>query len=138
MNKPLTSICLALLFFLVSPLHAAESATAAEGASLYYEIDDPFTINFLNQSQKKMRYLQIKVALKSHDPAVIESAKLNLPMIQDALRVLFTDQSYATVSSVAGREQLQQEALEKIRGLLANETGSDALEQVYFTRFILQ
>lgn len=138
MNKALTTICLALLFILVSPVQAAESSAASENGSAYYQIEEPFTINFLNQSQQKMRYLQIKVALKSHDPAVIESAKLNLPMIQDALRVLFTDQDYATVSSVAGRKQLQQEALTKIRGLLAKETGSDALEQVYFTRFILQ
>lgn len=138
MVKPLISIFLALGLMLSMPLIAAESSAAADGSNPYYQIEDPFTINFLNQSQQKMRYLQIQVALKSDDPAIINNAKMNLPMIQDALRVLFTDQNYQTVSSVAGREMLQQQALNKIRALLAAETGSDGLEQVYFTRFILQ
>jgi flagellar FliL protein len=138
MKKPLLIIYLLSLSLLnLFPVNAA-AAAEDDAANPYYQIAEPFTINFVNQSEQKMRYLQIKVALKSHDPAVLESAKQNLPMIQDALRVLFTDQDYQTVSSVAGREQLQQQALEKIRQLLTEETGSDKLEQVYFTRFVLQ
>lgn len=136
MNKLLTSIFLTLCLIGVQPLMAAESEAGA--SSIYYSIEDPFTINFLNQSQEKARYLQIKVALMSHEPTILDSAKHNLPMIQDALRTLFTEQGYDTVSTVAGREQLQQQALAKIRSLLQQETGSDGLEQIYFTSFILQ
>lgn len=138
MIRSLTSILLTLFIMLSLPLQAAESASGAEGPKPYFEIEEPFTINFLNQSQEKMRYLQISVALKSDDPAIINNAEMNLPMIQDALRVLFTDQDYQTVSTVTGREQLQQAALEKISQILERETGSDGLEEVYFTRFILQ
>lgn len=136
MNKLLTSIILTLSLSSVAPLMAADSSTPEQ--SIYYSIEEPFTINFLNQSQEKARYLQIKVTLKSHEPTVIESAKHNLPMIQDALRTLFTEQGYDTVSSVAGREQLQQQALAEVRSLLQQETGNDGLEQIYFTSFILQ
>lgn len=136
MNKLLTSIFLLFSLIGATPLMAAESAAGA--SSIYYSIEEPFTINFLNQSQEKVRYLQIKVALMSHDPTVLDSAKHNLPMIQDALRTLFTEQGYDTVSSVAGREQLQQDALTKVRAILERETGSDGLEQIYFTSFILQ
>ena len=136
MIQPLISICLALCLMLCLPLQAAESGEAT--ASPYFAIEDPFTINFLKQSDEKMRYLQIKVALKSDDPEIIQSAQLHLPMIQDSLRLLFTDQSYATITSVAGRELLQQQALERIRNLLTEETGNDGLEQIFFTRFILQ
>ena len=136
MIQPLITFCLALCLLLSLPLQAAESSEGA--ASPYYAIEAPFTINFLKQSDEKMRYLQIKVALKSDDPEVIQSAQIHLPMIQDSLRLLFTDQKYATITSVAGRELLQQQALERIRTLLAEETGNNALEQVYFTRFILQ
>lgn len=137
MNKALTPIVLILALSLSSLLQAAESSGSA-GPKAYFSIEEPFTINFLNQSDQKVRYLQIRVALKSDDPAIIQSAELNLPMIQDALRILFTEQNYATVSTVTGREQLQQQAVDKVRQILAEETGSEALEQVYFTRFILQ
>lgn len=137
MTKLLTSIL--MVFSLLTSLPAL-AAGSPEGGLLspYYQITEPFTINFTTQSEQKVRYLQIKVALKSHDQAIIQSAEVNLPMIQDALRVLFTDQNYQTVSTVAGREQIQQQALLKIRALLKEETGNDGLEQVYFTRFILQ
>lgn len=136
MNKLLTSIFLVLSLISAAPLMAASDASDA--GNIYYSIAEPFTINFLNQSQKKARYLQIKVALMSHDPVVLDSARHNLPMIQDALRTLFTEQDYNNVSTVAGREQLQQQALTKVRTLIEQETGSSGLEQVYFTSFILQ
>lgn len=136
MNKLLTSIILTLCLSVITPLMAADSSTPEQ--NIYYSIEEPFTINFLNQSQEKARYLQIKVTLMSHDPRVIESAEHNLPMIQDALRTLFTEQGYDTVSSVAGREQLQQQALSEVQSLLQQETGNDGLEQIYFTSFILQ
>ena len=137
MNKTLSSILLIWGLMTSAPLWAAESV-GESGIGGYLQIQEPFTINFANQSDKKVRYLQIKVALKSHDPLIITGAEQNLPMIQDALRILFTDQTYESVSTVAGRQQLQQAALEKLRALLAAETGSNGLEQVYFTRFILQ
>jgi flagellar FliL protein len=93
MNKPLTSIALALALSPALPLQAADDS-GSTAANAYFSIKEPFTINFLNQSQQKVRYLQIRVALKSDDPAIIQSAELNLPMIQDALRILFTDQTY--------------------------------------------
>lgn len=137
MAKLLTSIL--MVFSLLTSLSSL-AAESSEGGLLspYYQITEPFTINFATQSQQKVRFLQVKVALKSHDQAIIQSAEVNLPMIQDALRVLFTDQNYQTVSTVAGRQQLQQQALERVRQLLVEETGNDGLEQVYFTRFILQ
>lgn len=64
---------------------------------LYYVIEDPFTINFLRQSDEQARYLQVKVALKSEDPAILSSAENNLPMIQDTLRILFAEQNMDSV-----------------------------------------
>ncbi|WP_438970003.1 flagellar basal body-associated FliL family protein [Methylophaga sp.] len=136
MNKRLISIFLALGVFISSPSTAAEESSDSQ--NLYYRIQEPFTINFLSQSEQKVRYLQIKVALKSDDSVVLNSAQHNLPMIQDALRTLFTNQSYESVSNVEGREKLQQEALSRVRAILKQETGNDGLEQIYFTSFILQ
>jgi len=119
------------------PLMAAESA-APEGQAIYYQIPEPFTINFLNQSQQQARYLQVKVALMSRNPAVISGAEMNLPMIQDALRNLFTAQQFDSINTVSGREQLQTSARQQLQQILKAETGSDELEQVYFTSFVLQ
>lgn len=138
MVKLLTTISLVLSLLSFTPAMAAEDKAANTGQAKYYPIEEPFTINFQNQSDNKVRYLQIKVALMSHQDSVINSAELNLPMIQDALRNLFTDQDYQTVSTVAGRQQLQLAALNLVQSLLKEETGRGGLDQVYFTSFILQ
>jgi len=106
--------------------------------AIYYAIDEPFTINFLNQSNKKARYLQIKVTLKSIDQVAIDGAEQNLPMLQDALLDLFSDQRHEQVSSIEGRQALQQNTLETVKSLLKEETGNGAIDAVYFTSFILQ
>jgi flagellar FliL protein len=133
-----------LLFFLINlsllstPLWAEDDKEAAPPQAIYYAIPDPFTIDFLHQSKQKARYLQIKVSLMAHDQAIIDSAELNLPMLQDALRTLFSDQTFETVNSIEGRKALQISALETVKALLKEETGQDNLDAVYFTSFILQ
>ena len=105
---------------------------------LYYVIEEPFTINFLRQSDEQARYLQIKVALKSEDPAILSSAENNLPMIQDTLRILFAEQNMDSVKSLEGRSQLQEEAYQRIKAIFEEESGNSNLEAVYFTTFLWQ
>lgn len=136
MKLPL--IWFTLLFSIISPSGSALAAQTALSPAVYYQIEEPFILNFQTQSQQKVQYLQIKVALMSHDTAAISNAESNLPMIQDALRTLFSQQSYDTVSSLDGRQQLQQQALTQINALLEKETSKGQLDQLYFTSFILQ
>ena len=130
------SIFILTLFALPSWAEDEESSTVPQ--AIYYAFNEPFTINFLNQSNKKARYLQIKVTLKGIDQPSIDAAEQNLPMLQDALLDLFSDQSHEQVNSIEGRKALQQNTLETVRSLLKEETGNDAIDAVYFTSFILQ
>ena len=126
-----------LTFFILLPTWTmAEEETQPK--AIYYAFQDPFTINFLNQSKKKARYLQIKVSLKSMDPIAITAAQDNAPMLEDALLELFTEQSFEQVNSLEGRQALQQSALEIVTTVLTEETGSAGIDAVYFTSFIIQ
>jgi len=130
------SLMLLLMFCLSNmSVQAAENAGAV---SKYYEIEEAFTINFLRQSEQQARYLQIKVALKSDDPQIIQSAQTHLPMIQDSLRILFADQDMAKINSIEGRSALQQEAYEVINGIFESEINNSNLQAVFFTSFLWQ
>jgi flagellar FliL protein len=137
MNRHLALILCSIISLFISPLHAEDEAEAAPKA-IYYQITEPFTINFLTQSKQQARYLQIKVSLMAHDQAVLDAADANLPMIQDELRMLFSTQSMESVSSVEGRRALQAQSLETVKAVLKEETGDDSIDGVYFTSFILQ
>jgi flagellar FliL protein len=126
-----------MLSIMVFPTWAAEDPPEAAKA-IYFEIADPFTINFISQSNQQAHYLQIKVTLMAHDQEIITKAELNLPMIQDALRTLFSRQTFEGVSSVEGRKALQTDSLGRLKTILKEETGKDNLDAVYFTSFVLQ
>jgi flagellar FliL protein len=137
MEKYFRILLVFITVILSSPTWAEEDEVAAAQA-IYYAIPEPFTINFLNQSNQKARYLQIKVSLKSTDADAIDGAEQNLPMIQDALLDLFSEQTYEQADSVEGRQALQKTTLETIKNILKEETDNDAIDAVYFTSFILQ
>lgn len=129
----------ALVITLLSFISFASYAGGGQSTQpLYYVIEEPFTINFLRQSDEKARYLQIKVALKSSDSAILTSAESNLPMIQDTLRILFAEQDMDSVKSLDGRSKLQEEAYQRIKAIFEEETGNSNLEAVYFTTFLWQ
>ncbi|EMR11972.1 flagellar basal body-associated protein FliL [Methylophaga lonarensis MPL] len=125
-------VCLLLM------LSTSHFAHANPSSAIYFTLEEPFTINFLRQSSQRARYLQIRVAIRSDDARVIQAVEQNQPMIQDGLRVLFSEQSMDTVSSVEGRQQLQAEALAVVRNIIQQELGRDNIDQVYFPSFIWQ
>ncbi len=137
MHKSIRILFMLLLSMMILPTWA-EDDVAANNKAIYYAIEEPFTINFLNQSDQKARYLQIKVTLMAHNQAIIDSAELNLPMLQDALRTLFSAQTSGTVNSVEGRKRLQTVSLDTVKTILKEETGKDNLDAIYFTSFVLQ
>ncbi len=53
-----------------------------------------------------------------HNQQVIVNAKANLPTIQDALRSLFTGQSFDTVNSTEGKKGIQSSVFNSFNALL--------------------
>jgi len=137
MSRYLLFIAIALLSFNSTALYAEDGEEAAAKA-IYYQIPEPFTINFLQQSKQQARYLQIKVNLMAHDQAILDEAEANLPMIQDELRMLYSSQTMEQVTTVEGRRALQASSLETVKAVLKQETGNDNIDGVFFTSFILQ
>ncbi len=136
MRKYFQSLFILFLSILVFPVIADDAPPPAK--AIYFAISEPFTIDFLNQSNKEARYLQIKVTLMAHEQTMIDEAELNLPMIQDALRTLFSGQTWQAVNAVEGRRALQLASLETVNSILKAETGQDNIQAIYFTSFILQ
>src|SRR5690606_7678489 len=137
MKNLLNTLLITLLSF-ISITSFAGGAGGSAAQSQYYVIEDPFTINFLRQSEQKARYLQIQVALQSKDPLILSNAENNLPMIQHTLRSLFAEQDMDTVTSLEGRSRLQQAAYERINAIFEEEINNSNLEAVYFTTFLWQ
>jgi flagellar FliL protein len=104
--------------------------------AIYLPIDPAFVVNFA--SQGKARFLQVTVEVMTRDPAVPDKVKLHMPVIRNNLMLLFSDQSYDSISTLEGKEALREQALEVVQQILEEETGDPGVEAVYFTSFVMQ
>jgi len=104
--------------------------------AVYLPIDPAFVVNFA--SQGKARFLQITVEVMTRDVTVPDKVTLHMPVIRNNLMLLFSNQTYDTVSTLEGKESLREEALEVVQQILEEETGDPGVEAVYFTSFVMQ
>jgi flagellar FliL protein len=126
-------------WFLMRPSHAEkEAAEAAKHVEpIYVALDPPFVVNF--ESGGLVRFLQVTVQVMTEDAATAELLKKHDPVIRNGLLMLFSGQSYATISTKAGKEQLRKSALAEVRRLIVSQRGKgDSVKDLYFTSFVMQ
>lgn len=118
---------------------AAEQTEPVKQAPVYYTIEEPFIVNFSEQSDGQVRYMQVKMKVMARSQAVIDAVQTHLPAIQHELLMLLYSQNYDGLLTSEGTQALQQACLETINRILKSETSlENDLEAVYFTSFLMQ
>lgn len=108
-----------------------------KGPAIYVEFDPPFVVNF--EARGMTRFLQITVQVMTRDPATAEMIKSHDPVIRNDMLMLFSNQTYETISTREGKEKLRSEALDVVSKVIASEGGkAKYVEQLYFTSFVMQ
>jgi len=106
---------------------------------VYHEVASPFIVNFSEQSNNQVRYLQIKMKVMARDQATISLFALHEPALVHELLMLFYSQNYDELSTTEGTQALQQASLETINNFLKQQDSSIiGLEAVYFTSLVMQ
>jgi flagellar FliL protein len=104
---------------------------------LYLALDPPFVVNF--EAKGVMRFLQITVQVMTRDPHTLDLLKENDPLIKNNLLMMFSSQTYETISTPDGKEKMRAQALEIVGKAIAEEGGeAKAVEQLLFTSFVMQ
>jgi flagellar FliL protein len=105
--------------------------------ALYITLDPPFVVNF--QAAEAVRFLQITIGLMTRDPETEKLVKENDPRVRNDLLLILGNQSYATVSTTEGKEELRKRSLEAVRAVVKDSGGEgEKLEALYFTSFVMQ
>ncbi|MDO9318645.1 MAG: flagellar basal body-associated FliL family protein [Gammaproteobacteria bacterium] len=147
-------------FFLLQPAPATETAEGAEGAEAHAEgaeahaetvaehvdadapieylaLEPAFIINFPYQG--KQRFLQASLTVMSRDPEGLAAVTEHMPAIRHNLINLFSAQMLSVAESPAtGIEPLRQLVTREIQDVLIREYGSEGIEEVLFTAFVMQ
>lgn len=105
-------------------------------AAVYVPLEPPFVVNF--QNTDKAKFLQLSMEVMTRDPTIPALIDMHKPAIRNNLMLLFSNQQYEKISTLAGKETLREEALTVIQEVLEEETGSPGVEAVYFTSIVMQ
>lgn len=117
---------------------APEAATAALPAPAQYLPMSPAFVVNLDETPSGPRYLQVEVQLVTRDPLAGAELQAHEPALRARLLMLFAQQTYEGVSTRAGKEALQAQALKEVQALMTEETGKPAAEALLFTSFVTQ
>lgn len=116
---------------------AAEPKPAVKLPAIYSKFDPPFVVNFQNKGM--MRFLQVSIEVMTRDPQTAELIKEHDPKLRNDLLMLLGGQTFETLNSREGKEQLRTEALKAVSDVIAAEGGkAENVEQLYFTSFVMQ
>lgn len=113
-----------------------EGEVNAEEA-VYFELSPPFVVN-LNDSGKRIRFLQARIQVLAYGAENIEKVKLHDAAIRDALIMLLSSQSKNDINTSQKKKVLQEKALQVVKDILQKETGKAQIEGLYFTNFVTQ
>jgi flagellar protein FliL len=103
----------------------------------YVALDPPFVVNF--EAESAVRFLQVTVGIMTRDPATELLVKENDPRVRNDLLLILGGQTYASVSTTAGKEALRTKCLEAARTIVKEMGGEpNKIEALYFTSFVMQ
>jgi flagellar FliL protein len=125
--------------------HPADTKVATAGSAksvkskpplTYIPLDPPFVVNFHGDSD--IRFLQVGLQIGTRDSEAVERIKEQNPAIRNSLVMLFSGQDPHVLNTREGKEKLRADALVEIQKVMKAETGTAAVEGVFFTSFVMQ
>jgi flagellar FliL protein len=115
---------------------AAADTTVDKGSALYVSMPRPFIFNVPGAT--KDRLVQIKVQLLVRGSSKEEIAKVHIPLIESTLLRNFSNSNAEELITVEGKENLKKKALRDVQEALVGVAGSEVVEEVLFTGFVMQ
>lgn len=115
----------------------AEVTAAVKSPAIYSKFDPPFVVNFQNKGMT--RFLQVSIEVMTRDASTADLLKQHDPKLRNDLLMLLGGQTFETLSSREGKEELRTQSLKAVADVIAAEGGkAEHVEQLYFTSFVMQ
>lgn len=113
------------------------SAQGAElGSALYVPMPRPFRFNVPGNARD--RFVEIRVQLLIRGAENEEAAKKHVPLIESTLLGVFSQSNADDLATSAGKVALKQSALVEVHKIMNEIEGSEIVEKVLFTGFVMQ
>ena len=103
----------------------------------YIDLKPAFVANFGGPAPK-LKFIKADISLRVHSPEAAALVEQHMPLIRNEIVLLLSAQDEKEISTMQGQEKARLEALERVKKVLEDETGTTAAEDLLFTNFVLQ
>lgn len=118
----------------------AAAAMAAEAApppeTHYFTFQPEFIVNF--DSDSRARYLMLDVAVSSLNEEMPDLLKKHTPEIRNDLLILFGESATEDLYTPEGKNALREQVAAKVSEIVAKHLPNGEIEDVFFTRFVME
>ncbi|MDO6444363.1 flagellar basal body-associated protein FliL [Colwellia sp. 1_MG-2023] len=115
---------------------AAPTTGASAGTALYVPMPRPFRFNVPGAARD--RFVEIRVQLLVRGADNEEAAKKHVPLIESTLLAVFSQSNADDLATSAGKTSLKQKSLAEVHKIMTDVAGSNIVEKVLFTGFVMQ
>ncbi len=112
-----------------------EETGPVKGGAIYFELK-PFTVNL--SEEDTVSFLQLQIQVLTYFNEVAEQLEKHRPLIRNNLTLLFAQQKSIELRTPEGKEVLQKKVLETIQGVIKKYGKGGAVDNVFFTNFVMQ
>ncbi len=112
----------------------AEAPKEEQREAVYLPLEK-FLVNFDHKGG--IRYIQTDIQLMAYDPKILDRVQRNMPAVRNRVIMLLSDQDFDALRTVAGKEALRKDVLAAVNEVLKLK-GTDAVQEAFFTSFVLQ
>ena len=109
---------------------------ASAGTALYVPMPRPFRFNVPGAARD--RFVEIRVQLLVRGADNEEAAKKHVPLIESTLLAVFSQSNADDLATSAGKTSLKQKSLAEVHKIMTDVAGSNIVEKVLFTGFVMQ
>ena len=97
---------------------------------------ETFTVNL--EPENSDQHLQTNLTLKVGDNEAVSRIKLHMPEVRNRVLLLLSSKTASQIATVEGKKKLATELLVEINQPFGEGGGSQAVESVLFTSFVIQ
>lgn len=108
---------------------------STKGKANYVGMPRPFLFNLPGVDRARLVEIKVQLMVRGDDG---QTAKMHIPLIEDALLTTFSAADVQKLSTQAGKDELRQMALLNVQNTLQPVAGRKIVEKVLFTGFVMQ
>ncbi len=128
--------CVIVVALGIGLARAADDEEAAAKSSAYVSLGEPMVLNL--SGGKRLTFLQISADVLISDASAEREIKTHVPAMRHSLIMLLSEQKAGDIKSAGKREEIRQQAAARIKGLIADLSGSEDVSDVLFSSILVQ